>query len=359
MIEFVVRVPEDTPPDPTLYLTGDALPLGRWQADAVRLDRWGDGTHRARVALPHGAHAHYLVTRGRWRDVEGSGRGREIPSRVITADRHLVVDVNVAGWGRAGVRYHPEFGSRFLCHPRPVAVALPPGYDLRPDRRYPVFYLHDGQNLFDAATAFAGVAWQCDETADRLARAGEIAPVILVGVGNTPDRLAEYGPVRTGRRPRGPDPARAYGRFLVEELKPYVDATYRTLTGPGDTAVGGSSMGGLISLHLCRWHPEVFGGCAAVSPSLWWDREYYLRSVRDWPLRGCKIWLDMGGREGNSTHAMSANVRRARRLAAAFRELGFEEGRGFRYAEFPDAGHNESAWGERFDQVLRFLFVRG
>lgn len=359
MIEFVVRVPEDTPPDAPVYLAGDADPLGRWRADGVRLDPWGDGTRRARVDLPPGLHAHYLVTRGRWREVEGNGRGREVPPRVVTADPHLRADLTVAGWGRGGVRYHPDVAPKFLANPRPVVVALPPGYDLHPDRRYPVFYLHDGQNLFDDATAFGGTAWHCDETADRLARAGDIAPVILVGVGNTPDRLAEYGPVRTGRRPRGPDRARAYGRFLLEELKPMIDAEYRTRPGPADTAVGGSSMGGLISLHLCRWHPDVFGRCAAVSPSLWWDKEYYLRSVRDWPPRGCKVWLDMGGREGMTYHSMRANVRRSRRLATAFRELGFEDGRDFRYEEFPEAGHNEAAWGARFDRVLRFLFGRG
>jgi predicted alpha/beta superfamily hydrolase len=267
--------------------------------------------------------------------------------------------VNVAGWGRNAVRYHPDFPSKAVPHPRPLVVALPPGYDLHPDRRYPVFYLHDGQNLFDDATAFGGVAWGADETADRLARAGEVEPVILVGVGNTPARLDEYGPKRTGRRPRGPDPARSYGRFLVGEVKPFIDATYRTLPGPEATAVGGSSMGGLIALYLCRWHPDVFGLCAAVSPSLWWDREYYLRSVRDHPPRGVKVWLDMGGREGNTPAAMQANARRAKRLAAALRGLGLADGRDFRFAEFPDTGHTESAWGGRFDRVLRFLFGRG
>ena len=239
-----------------------------------------------------------------------------------------------------------SFESQFLPHARPVVVHEPPGYDLDPEARYPVLYLQDGQNLFDPNTAFGGVPWRCDETADRLARAGECRPVILVGVGNSPDRLREYGP---RERPHPDDLSRAYARFLVEELKPFIDRTYRTVPGPESTGIGGSSMGGLIALHLAAWHPEVFGRCAALSPSLWWDGESFARSA-GWPT-GVRLWLDMGGREGATPAAMRANVRRARRLAARFRRAAE-----VRYAEFPEAGHHEADWGARFGDALAFLF---
>lgn len=239
------------------------------------------------------------------------------------------------------------FESRFLPHARPVGVHLPPGYDFEPTARYPVLYLQDGQNLFDPATAFGGVPWRCDETADRLAREGVCRPVILVGVGNTPDRLREYGP---RERPHPDDLSREYARFLVEELKPHVDRTYRTLPGPDSTGVAGSSMGGLIALHLSVWHPDVFGRCMALSPSLWWDGESFARSAV-WPA-GVRLWLDMGGREGGTPAAMRANVRRARRLAARLRRAGAD----LRYAEDSEAGHNEVAWGARFGDALAFLF---
>jgi predicted alpha/beta superfamily hydrolase len=240
------------------------------------------------------------------------------------------------------LRYHPDFLSAFLPHRRPVIVALPPGYDHDPGRRYPVLYLNDGQNLFDPATAFAGVAWHADEAASAAARDGRSAPVILVGVANTPDREREYGPT--------PDDelARRYGRFLVEELRPFIDTTYRTRTGPADTGVGGSSLGGLIALHLTRWYPDVFGRCAALSPSLWWDKEAFLRAAAndpDWPGR-CRIWLDMGEAEGVN------NVRRTRRLARLLRSRGAD----FHYLQVPDGEHNEAAWGSRFGRVLEFLF---
>ena len=237
-------------------------------------------------------------------------------------------------------------------HARTVSVWLPPGYELDPDRRYPVFYMHDGQNLFDPHTAFAGNPWWADEVAEREVRAGRVPPVIIVGVANTPARLDEYGPRR------GTDDARDYGRFLVEEVVPFVNRTYRTLGGPEHTAVGGSSMGGLISLHLCKWHPSVFGKCAALSPSLWWDREYFLRNVAvscAW-LNRCRVWLDVGEYEGASAEGCAATMRRTARLARLFERHGLRAGEQFVYAEVPGGGHNEGSWGARFDRVLRFLF---
>ncbi|HJZ60176.1 MAG TPA: alpha/beta hydrolase-fold protein [Gemmataceae bacterium] len=254
------------------------------------------------------------------------------------------------------IRYHHDFASRFLPHRRTLAVYLPPGYDLERARRYPVFYMHDGQNLFDAETAFAGVPWGCDEVAERLIRSGEVPPLILVGVANTPDRLHEYGPRRSAIR-RKEDRSHDYGRFLVEEVKPFIDRTYHTLPGPEHTAVGGSSMGGLVSLHLCKWYPGVFGMCAAMSPSLWWDGESFLRGVGEKPgwLNTCRVWLDMGGREGRTRANQRAGLRRAGRLADALRQHGLAADR-LRYVVVPDGEHNERDWSGRFGEVLKFLF---
>lgn len=354
IVEFVVRVPDVTPDWLPVCLAGDGPALRQWSADGFALERWDDGTRRARVPFEAGSRVRYLVTLGRWRTVECGEDGRERPPRELTAGSPTTIEVHVAGWGRDSVRYHHDFPSEHLAHPRSLIVHRPPGYDLEPDRRYPVFYLQDGQNLFDDDTAFGGHAWHCDETAERLARTGEVPPVILVGIGNTPDRLREYGAKRTGRGDR----SRAFGRFLVREAKPFIDATYRTLPGREHTAVGGSSMGGLIALNLCKWYPGVFGMCGAMSPSLWWDGESFLRDIGSkagW-LTTCKVWLDMGGREGNTRATQRAGLQRARRLAESLRGFGLETAGRLRFVEDPIGGHDERAWAARFGDVLRFLF---
>jgi len=354
MVEFLVRVPDHTPHDMTVYVTGDSPALGHWCPRAVRLDRGDDGTHRAKVAVPSGSH--FLVTLGTWRTVECDRDSREVPPRVVTS-MHGTIDVHVAGWDRNPIRYHTEFPSRFLPDARTISVYVPPGYDLEPERRFPVLYMHDGQNLFDAETAFAGNPWRADEIAERAIRNGDVPPLIIVGVANTSARLREYGPRRSPMR-QGEDRSHDYGRMLVEEVKPFIDRTYRTLAGPEHTGVGGSSMGGLISLNLCKWYPGTFGLCAALSPSLWWEGEAFLRTVGEKPgwLNRCKVWLDMGDREGWTRTTQQGGLRRTRRLSEAMRKYGLSATR-LRYLEVPDGQHNEQSWGGRFEEVLKFLFA--
>jgi predicted alpha/beta superfamily hydrolase len=228
---------------------------------------------------------------------------------------------------------------------------------LNSERRFPVVYLHDGQNLFDPETAFAGNPWYADEVAEREIRAGRIEPLILVGVANSVDRLREYGPRLCGPDRNG-DLSREYAQFLVEEVKPFIDATYRTLPGPEQTGTGGASMGGLISLYLCKWYPDVFRRCAAMSPSLWWDQECFLHRLHldaAW-LDLCRIWIDMGTREGGSEAGMKAMSRRFSDLARRFANQGLREGENFSVLAAEDGMHNEESWGRRFDRVLQFLY---
>lgn len=352
MVEFVVRVPDGTPPEHPLFLAGDGPALGDWSARGVALERWGDGTYHAAVDLPVGFRGRFLVTGGRWRQVEANGHGPEMPPRELHVTGSLTVEIRVQAWGRRSVCYHPDFPSNFLPHTHTLTVWLPPGYYHDPARRFPVLYLNDGQNLFDPETAFAGNAWFADDIAEREVRAGRVEPLILVGVANTPDRLQEYGPRQDG------DLAHNYGRFLVEEVKPFIDAEFRTRQDADHTGIGGSSMGGLIALYLCQWYPDVFRRCAALSPALWWDDESFLRNVMvdpEW-LRRCRVWVDAGTREGDTEAAMQGMVRRVRRLVRRFQRLGLREGEQFVVEVIAGGLHNEAAWSARFDRVLRFLF---
>jgi len=251
----------------------------------------------------------------------------------------------------ATLHRHEQFHSTFLPDDRDVLVWLPPGYAGEPDRRYPVLYMHDGQNLFDPDTAFQkGEHWRVGETAAGLIAAGELAPLIIVGIYNTGEqRIHEYTPTRDARL--GGGLAGEYGRLLIEELKPLIDRTYRTRPEAAHTGLGGSSLGGLVTLHLGFTHPEVFSRLAVLSPSVWWDRRAILTTVRRArPRPARRLWVDMGTAEGRR------GLDDARLLKAALVGAGHVEGVDLHYAEFEDATHSEAAWAARVGPMLKWLF---
>jgi len=253
---------------------------------------------------------------------------------------------------RTNLRKHPAFQSTFLADARDLIVYVPPGYEQDAERRYPVLYLHDGQNLFEGATAFVpGQDWHVNDTAEELIKAGVIEPLIIVGVYNTGEhRIDEYTPTRDRRHRAGGDAA-LYGRMLTEELKPFIDREYRTLVDPRNTGLGGSSLGGLATLYLGLQHPNVFGKLAVLSPSVWWDNRVILKVVRMTdPRPPLFIWLDIGTQEGGKT------VRDARALRDELVKAGWRIGSDLIYAEIPEAGHNEAAWAARVGPFLQFLF---
>jgi len=247
-----------------------------------------------------------------------------------------------------------RFHSRFLPDDRDITVFLPPGYDADPEARFPVLYLHDGQNLFEPEKAFKkGEHWRVGETATALIAEGRIEPLIIVGIHNTGvRRVHEYTP--TADRRRGGAEADAYGRLLAEELKPFIDEQYRTLTDPAHTGLGGSSLGGLVSLYLGLTRPDVFSRLAVLSPSVWWDRRAILRYVRAaHPKPRLRMWVDIGTGEGRQ------HVTNLRLLKAGLIKAGWVEGNDLHYEEIQGATHSELSWGARFGRVLEYLYAPG
>lgn len=254
------------------------------------------------------------------------------------------------------IQRHANFPSKILGNRRDVLVYLPKGYRRSQTRRYPVLYLHDGQNVFDAATSFAGVEWGADETAQRLAAAKLMEPIIIVAVANTgEERIHEYAPTAARidplKRKRSKGLLRNYGRFLIEELKPFIDRKYRTKRDAEFTGLGGSSLGGLATLVLGLWYPNYFTRLAVMSPSVWWDDcvIYKIVDAVDETARPpLKIWLDTGTRE--------EGWERARELRDRLVEKGWRLYDDLNYLEADGSDHSEGAWAARIDPVLRFLF---
>lgn len=260
--------------------------------------------------------------------------------------------------GAAGdLRIH-EFRSRIFRNKRFLRVWLPPGYDDTANsvRYYPVLYLNDGQNLFEAATAFAGVEWQVDETADRLIREGTVPPMIIVGIDNTgKDRIREYMPYRSMHPVMLRVQGRRYPDFLFHEVMPFIQQNYRVAAEPENIGLGGSSLGALVGIYTVIARPGEIGKLLLESPSLWASNRQLIkdsRAVRIWPE---KIFLGVGTAEAGVAERSRTVVDDVRELAAIIRRAVLSEKR-LRLVIREGAGHNEGAWAERFPEALQFLF---
>ena len=263
--------------------------------------------------------------------------------------------------GATGVLRLHEFRSRIFHNTRFLRVWLPPGYDdpQNAGRRYPVFYLNDGQNLFESATSFTGVEWQVDETADRLIRGGTVPPMIILGIDNaSKDRVREYMPHRSLHPVMVRTQGNRYPDFLIKEVMPFVARNYRVATGPENTGLGGSSLGALISLYTSAVRPHIFGRLLLESPSLWASNRQMIRQsrhIKSWPER---IFLATGTAEANRPDRDQSMVDDVRELAAIFRRAGVDE-RQLKLFIDEGASHHESAWARRFPEALAFLFGSG
>jgi predicted alpha/beta superfamily hydrolase len=256
------------------------------------------------------------------------------------------------------LRLH-SFKSKVFNNQRMLRVWLPPRYGDRKNksRRYPVFYLNDGQNLFDSSTAFGGVEWQVDDTAELLIQEERIAPLIIVGIDNAQEnRIREYVPYRSADIPVRTVTGKKYPEFLLEEVVPFITKRYRVAFGPENTGLGGSSLGGLISLYTAMTRPRIFGRLLVESPSLFIGDRRVLRDsarVKRWPER---VFLGTGTKElGDDVARNQRVVDDVRTLEQILRNAGLS---GDRLEVDIDEGasHSESAWARRFPEALAFLF---
>jgi predicted alpha/beta superfamily hydrolase len=241
----------------------------------------------------------------------------------------------------------PAFASPQLGNSRQLRIYLPPSYDENKAKRYPVLYMHDGQNLFDAKTAAYGVEWGIDETANQLVASGVMDEVIVVGIDNTPDRIKEYTPCCDPKH--GGGKLDAYRAFITDTLKPYIDQTLRTLPGRESTAIMGSSLGGIASVAIAQKRPDVFSKAGGVSSSFWWNERALVNQPA--PKVDVKFYLDAGGVDDGLEDTL---LMRDAMLAQGYRadeqiKLVVDQG----------GSHNEKSWAARVDKALVWLFPWG
>jgi predicted alpha/beta superfamily hydrolase len=388
-VRFIVVTPDahDAQP-PEIFC---AMSIDGWPEKGRALKRIAPNIYTAVGPLRAGLWIEYKFLRGpSWETVEKDPNNEELPNRGLTiksdigeqvvlhcvprwADRprlaNTSVEFNQPGEGSplvrvstltGDIRVHHLFHSPQLKNARTIMVYLPPGYDDSPEERYPVLYMHDGNNIFDARTSSTGVEWGVDETAQRLIVQGRIHKVIIVGIHNTPQRTKEYAPFEDSTY--GGGFGDAYLQFVVETLKPFIDKTYRTLPTREHTGVAGSSLGGLISLCALFKHPDVFGFAGVVSPALWWAKRRVFSFMRGAGTpRPIKLWLDIGTAEGEAAGPLvefNKGVQDCRRLTKALQAKGYKEEKDFHYEEVEGGRHHEMDWAARVDRMLLYFFGR-
>lgn len=249
--------------------------------------------------------------------------------------------------------------SKELNNDRSIDIYLPPSYKKDPSKSYPVLYMQDGNNLFYPELSFAGVHWQVDSTIEKLVQKGLMQEIIVVGIHNTMGRHYEY----TWTEMKFKDNVhggggKKYAKFMIDELKPFIDSHYRTLKDRENTAVMGSSLGGLISLYLGFHHPEVFSKLGVISPSLWWGYGAAFKDV-DIVKDDLKVWMDMGIREGRyngKDPQKNIHIENLRIMKTELSKRGYKEGHNLGYVEDKEGLHNEASWAKRFHLPMLFFF---
>jgi len=258
-----------------------------------------------------------------------------------------------------------RFVSGVFENARYLRVYLPSGYDLpeNEDRRYPVLYMNDGQEMFDAMPERGHGSWHADKIVAALVDRGIIAPMIVVGIDNAGvQRAHEYLPYPVlNINPPEPSPAgRRYGEFLVREVLPFINMTYRTMPDPSHTGIGGASFGGLSAAFVIMSNPGVFGRVLIESPSFYADNEHILRDMRyvsEWPER---VYLGVGTNEGGKSPCPARDhpdrmTRDVLDFASTLRAAGVDSSR-VKVVVTSCAMHNEDAWATRLPDALTFLF---
>jgi predicted alpha/beta superfamily hydrolase len=240
-----------------------------------------------------------------------------------------------------------KFASPQLQNTRSLRIFLPASYAENSAKRYPVLYMHDGQNLFDAKTAAYGVEWGIATTINRLVATGVMDEVIVVGIDNTPDRIPEYTPCCDAKY--GGGKLDAYGAFVTDTVKPYIDKTYRTLPDRANTAIMGSSLGALASMGIAQRYPDLYAKVGAVSGSFWWNDKALI--TKPAPRVNVKLYLDAGTRGDGLADTLL--------MRDALVKQGYRINDDLLFYQAEGGSHNEKSWAARVEKPLTWFFPWG
>lgn len=351
-IHLSISLKAKLPAREKLYITGNLPELGDWDPAGIPLVKSSGNDYEIDLVAPKGSIIECKLTRGSWKTQGIYDLGDIPPSNlIIQAKKNHSLKIEILDWldqqilesdpvkGRMITR--EGFACKGLKYQRPIQVWLPKSYS---DSGEPsaVIYMHDGQNLFEPASAFAGVDWKVDEVVSSLLQRKKIKPCIVVGIPNSPDRMQELN-LFTGK-------GKAYAKFIIDEVKPWVDSSFNVKADAASTAIMGSSMGGLMSFQMAYAFSETFGlaGCLSSAFQKTYGKIFQQISARvDLPLYS-RFYLDTGEYEPPITESYF-------QMMDLMKEKGFIEGQNLMGYYDEKATHCEAAWAKRLHIPLQFL----
>lgn len=340
----------------SVYIAGNMQAIGNWNPGNKKFTKESDGSWVFSFTMPKAAQLEFKFTKGSWSQEAANSDGTVPGNTFVDIVRDTVLEYKICCWSKNGgttsfkgqitgkVEYIKGIGEGNIL-PRDIIILLPEGYESSSER-YPVLYMHDGQNIFDPATVGFGIDWQVDEALDSLTRQGKVEKMIVVGIYNSINRRLEYS-----HSPLGEE----YMNFVVKNVKPFIDAKYRTKPEREFTSTAGSSMGGLISFMLLWERNDIFSRAGSFSPALKIDVYDYVKIVKSTatPKRNFKLYIDNGGK------GLEAKLQPGiDEMIATLEELGYMSGVDFITFFDVEAEHNESAWAKRIPNFLMKMFSK-
>lgn len=343
------------PDSERIFITGNNSQLGNWTPDKSALIKINDTTWQQSYIFSVNQIIEYKFTKGGWNSEALTDDGKVPGNYLLKITNDTLLTFTIKNWKDSFFKVSGGIYGNFDIHknfegknlkPRDVVVWLPPDYYSDTTKKYPVLYMQDGQNIFNPATSTFGIDWRLDEIADSLINVNKIQEIIIIGVYNTSDRWKEYNDTDTGR---------IYLNFLLNELKPFIDNHYRTKTDKSNTAIGGSSLGGLISFIAVWEFSDYFSKAACLSPAFKIESIDYVSSVINYigKKKDIKLYIDNGG------IGLEASLQPGiDEMLKALTQKEYKLNKDILWIKDNEAEHNEAAWSKRANEFLQFLFPK-
>ena len=356
-ITFNINTLLPLPAGEQVFVTGSNRMLGNWAPDGMPLTRLDEDVWTGDFEVPGKEALEYKITRGTW-DTEQvlADGGIPLNSHISSGD-NVDIALTIHRWkdqmnnalpNIAGdYDVHDAFHSNYLRFSRKIIVWLPPSYRKEVKKRYPVLYVQDGEQVFDPATSTWNQAWDLDDMCQEKMIQGRIKECIIVAIYSTEDRFVEYDPSMAGP---------SYARFIVDELKPYIDRTYRTRKQARTTYIAGASMGGSIAFYIGWMHPDIFAGVACLSPAFKFRDDQtdieLVKTAEQPPSLKFYIYCGMGDSTERELY------RGVEDMVHALKEKGVKGEKSLKLSVDPDGEHNEFSWSRVTAEWVSFLLAK-